>query len=66
LIERILSVIATLGLACFGIGLLLFIYGRASNNLTVSIIGGNMFAIGILLVAPRIIFWIAAKIIEHA
>jgi len=66
LIERILSVIATLGLACFGIGLVLFIYGKASNNLTVDIIGGRMLAIGILLVAPRIVFWIAAEIAAHA
>jgi len=66
LIERILDVIATFGLVCFGIGLALFIYGKASGNLAVDIIGGRILVIGLLLVAPSILFWIAAEIAEHA
>jgi hypothetical protein len=66
LIERILSVIATLGLVCFGIGLVLFIYGKASSNLAVDTIGGQILVIGLLLVVPRIFFWIAAEIAANA
>ena len=64
LIERILSVMATLGLACFCIGLILFIYGKASNNLTADLIGAYMLVIGIMLMVPRILFWIAVEIVE--
>ncbi len=65
LIERILSKIATLGLACLCIGLILFIYGKASSNLTVDLIGGRVLVIGIILVAARILFWIAVEIVER-
>ena len=64
LIERILSVMATLGLACLCIGLILHISGRASNNLTVARIGAYALVIGIMLVAPRLLYWIAVQIVE--
>jgi len=66
MIERILSVIATLGLVCFGIGLMLFIYGKASSNLAVDTIGGQILVTGLLLMVPRIFFWIAAEIATNA
>jgi len=65
LIERILSDAYALGLACFCIGLILFIYGKASNNLTVDLIGGRVLVIGIMLVAPRLLFWIAVEIADR-
>ena len=64
LIERILSVMATLGLACLCIGLILHISGRASNNLTVARIGAYVLVIGIMLVVPRLLYWIAVEIVE--
>ena len=62
---RALSKMATLGYACICIGLILFIYGKVSNNLTVDLIGGRVLVIGIMLLAVRILFWIAAKIVEQ-
>jgi len=62
---RAFSKIATLGYACLCIGLILFIYGKTSNNLTVDLIGGRVLVIGIMLVAVRILFWIAVKIAER-
>jgi len=56
---------ATLGYACLCIGLILFIYGKASNNLTVDLMGGRVLVIGSMLVAVRILFWIAVKIVER-
>jgi len=63
---RALSKMATLGYACTCIGLILFIYGKASDNLTVDLIGGRVLVVGIMLLAVRILFWVAGKIIEHA
>ena len=65
LIERILSVMATLGLACLCIGLILFISGKVSNNLTVDRIGAYVLVIGIMLVVPRLFFWILVEIVER-
>ena len=62
---RVLSKMATLGYACLCIGLILFIYGKASNNLTVDLMGGRVLVIGSMLVAVRILFWIAVKIVER-
>lgn len=62
---RALSKMVTLGYACLCIGLILFISGKASNNLTVDLIGGRVLVIGIMLVAVRILFWIAIKIVER-
>jgi len=64
LIERILVVMAVLGLACLCIGFVLFISGNAFGNLMISRIGAYTLVVGMMLVAPRILFWIAAKIVE--
>lgn len=66
LIERILSVMATLGLACLCIGIILNLSGRASDNLTVVRIGAYVLVVGIMLIVPRILFWIAVEIVERA
>lgn len=66
LIERFLSVMAILGLACLCIGLILFISGKALNNLTVARIGVYILLIGILFVVVRLFYWIAAKMVERA
>jgi len=62
-VKRILSVIAILGLTCSCIGLLLRIAGRALNDLFVDRIGAYILAIGILLVAMRVFYWILEKIL---
>jgi len=66
LIERILSVMATLGLACLCIGIILNLSGRASDNLTVARIGAYVLVVGIMLIVPRFLFWIAVEIVERA
>ena len=66
LIERFLSVMATLGLACLCIGIILLLSGRASDNLTVARIGAYILVVGIMLIVPRLIFWIAVQIVERA
>jgi len=66
LIERILSVMATLGLACLCIGIILLLSGRASDNLTVARIGAYVLVVGIMLIVPRLVFWIAVEIVERA
>ncbi|MDH5374879.1 MAG: hypothetical protein OEZ21_05635 [Candidatus Bathyarchaeota archaeon] len=66
LIERILSVMATLGLACLSIGIILHLYGRASDNLTLARIGAYMLVVGIMLMVPRLLFWISVQIVERA
>lgn len=63
LVERILSVIAILGLTCLCIGLLLHITGRFSNSSIVAQIGAYILVIGIVLIATRLIYWIMEKIV---
>lgn len=65
-LERFLSVAAALGLACFGFGIILHLAGRASDNLTVARIGAYALVVGILLIAPRLLFWISVQIVERA
>jgi vacuolar-type H+-ATPase subunit I/STV1 len=64
LIERILSVMAVLGLACLFIGSILFVSGNGFSNLMIARIGAYILVIGIMLVAPRLLFWIVTKIVE--
>lgn len=64
LIERIFSVMATLGLACLCVGLILFTSGKASSNLIIARIGAYMLVIGIMLVAAGLLYWILVKIVE--
>lgn len=66
LIERILSAMATLGLVCLCIGVVLHLLGRALSNLAVARFGAYVLLIGILLVVPRIFFWLVVEIAERA
>ena len=65
MIERILSVMAALGLACLCIGLVLFIAGNASGHVAVARIGAYVLVIGVALVVLRLFYWIAVEITER-
>jgi uncharacterized membrane protein len=62
-IERILSAITVLGLACLGIGFPLFIVGRTFNDSTMARAGAYILLIGIVLTGTRIFYWIAEEIV---
>lgn len=65
-LERILSVVTVLGFICLCIGLLLHIVGRVSNYIIVARVGAYMLVLGILLVASRVSFWIAEKMVKQS
>jgi hypothetical protein len=62
-IERILSVMTIVGLACLGIGLPLFFAGRTSNDSNMSRAGAYILLIGLLLTGMRIFYWIAEEMV---
>jgi len=55
--------VTVLGLTCLGIGLPLYIVGRASNDLNASRVGAYILLIGVALVAMRIFYWIAEELV---
>jgi len=63
LMERILSLTARLGLACLCIGLPLFIAGRALNDLIVAQVGAYVLVFGVLLIAIRVVYFIAEEMV---
>lgn len=65
LFKRILLVITVLGLAFTGLGLLLHVAGRASNDFNISRAGAYILLIGIALVAMRIFYWSAEEIVKR-
>lgn len=62
-IERILLVMTFLGLTCLGIGLILTLAGRASNDLIIDRVGVYTLLVGIALLTMRIFYWIAEEIV---
>ena len=62
-IERLLSIITVLGLACLGIGFLLFMVGRTFSDSTTARIGVYILLIGIALTGIRIFYWIAEEMV---
>jgi len=64
-VERVLSLISTLGLSCLCIGLVLHIVGKAVDNFLVIQVGAYMLVVGGLLVTVRLTEWIAEKIVER-
>ena len=64
-VERVLSLISTLGLSCLCIGLVLHIVGKAVNNFLVVQVGAYILLVGGLLVTVRLIEWIAEKMVER-
>jgi len=62
-IERILSVMSIVGLACLGIGLSLFLAGRTSNDTIMSRVGAYILLIGIALAGVRIFYWIVEEMV---
>jgi uncharacterized membrane protein len=62
-LERVLSVITVLGLACLCVGLSLHIVGRVFNDLTVAQVGAYILLVGIGLVVIRILAWIIEEIV---
>jgi hypothetical protein len=62
-IERILSVMTVLGLACLGIGFPLFIVGRTFNDSTTARAGAYILLVGIVLTGMRIFYWIAEEMV---
>lgn len=62
-LDRLLSLIAVLGLACLGIGLALLLIGWTLDNLFVSQVGADTLVIGGVLVGIRVLEWIAEEIV---
>jgi len=65
-VERLLSVITVLGLACLCVGLLLHLVGRFSDDLFVAQVGAYILLFGITLITIRILSWIAEEIVERS
>lgn len=63
-IERVLSVIAVLGLIFIGLGIVLCVGGRVPENFVFRV-GVYMLLIGIALIAMRVFFWLLEGIVRR-
>lgn len=63
LIERILSAMTVLGLACLCVGVPMFIMGKVFDVFTVAQIGVYVLLIGAALIFMRIFYWILEELV---
>jgi len=62
-IERILSAVTIVDLACLGIGIPLFIVGRTFNDSIMTRAGAYILLIGVVLAGMKIFYWITEEMV---
>ena len=63
--DRILLAVNVLILILLGVGVPVFLVGRASNDILLSTIAAYMILIGILALVMRIVYWFAEVMVRR-